>query len=36
MSKRSFFQAEEVKRKRHERQAENGYVLKAHQEEDAV
>ena len=36
MGKRSFFWDEEVKRKRRERQAENGYVSKAHQEEDAV
>ena len=33
---KGFFRDEEVKRKRRELRAENGYVSKAHQEEDAV
>jgi hypothetical protein len=36
MGKRSFFRDEDTKRKRHERRAANGYISKAHQEEDAV
>ncbi|KAI9035416.1 uncharacterized protein KD926_003511 [Aspergillus affinis] len=36
MGKRTFFRNEDIKRKRRERRAANGYIAKAYQDEDAV